>query len=172
MVSTIEWLSPICNVLSFLNVFPQYFNPHFKNYESKGLRVYLLCFFDKEWVLMFQSSYKPCLWRNGRHAHLLFIGMIGSKFLSQSADTTAWTGVLMVFNYYSWYCVNANQLPIPTFWYLHECQNSLIQCSTSKVIVSIQIPWIYSSLLWTTETVQHTSAQSIGTFSALILARD
>ena len=77
--------------------------------------------------------------------------------------------VLMVCNYYSWYCVNANQLPTPTF-YMHECQDSLIQCSTSRVCVSIQIPCIYLSLLWTTVTVQHTSAQSIITFSALILA--
>ena len=25
---------------------------------------------------------------------------------NQSTDSTAWTGVVMVFNYYSWYCVN------------------------------------------------------------------
>ena len=36
------------------------------------------------------------------------------------------------FNYYSWYCVKANQLSTPTFYYIHECQDSLIQCSTSR----------------------------------------
>mgnify|MGYP007133209752 CR=1 FL=1 len=92
--------------------------------------------------------------------------------INQSADSTAWTAFLMVFNYYSWYCVNANQLPTPTFYYMHECQDSLIQCSTTRVFVSIPTPWIYSSLLWTTEIVQHTSAQSMSTFSALILAGD
>ena len=35
----------------------------------------------------------------------------------QRADCNAWTWFLMVFNYYSWYCVNANQLPTPTFYY-------------------------------------------------------
>ena len=81
------------------------------------------------------------------------------------------TGFLMVFNYYSWYCVNANQLPTPPFYYMHECQDSLIQCLT-RFIVSIPISWIFSWKLWTTETAQHTSAQSISTFSALILAGD
>jgi len=38
--------------------------------------------------------------------------------------------------------------------------------------VSMSIAWIYASLLWTTDTVKHTLAQSISTFSALILARD
>ena len=52
------------------------------------------------------------------------------KRQNQNADSTAWTEFLMVFNYYSWYCVNANQLPSPTFYYMHECQDSLIQCST------------------------------------------
>ena len=89
---------------------------------------------------------------------------------NHSAYSSAWTGFLMVFNYYSWHCVNANQLPTPTQFYMPECQNSQIQSSTSRVFVSIPIPWIYSSLLWTTKTVQHTSAQSISTFSALILA--
>jgi len=70
----------------------------------------------------------------------------------------------------SWYCVKANQQPTPPFYYMHECQNSLIQCFTSTVFVSIPIPWIYSLVLWTTETVQHTSAQYICTVSALILA--
>ena len=88
----------------------------------------------------------------------------------QIVDCTAWTGFLMFFNTYSWYCVNGNQLSTPTCYYMHECQDSLIQCSTLRVFVSLPIPWIYSSLLWTTKTVQHTSAQSISTFSALILA--
>jgi len=34
--------------------------------------------------------------------------------MNQSADSTACTRLLMVFNYYSWYCVNANQLPTTT----------------------------------------------------------
>ena len=44
--------------------------------------------------------------------------------------------VLMVFNYYSWYYVNAYQLSTPTFYYKHECQDSLIQCSTSWFCVN------------------------------------
>jgi len=90
----------------------------------------------------------------------------------QSADSTAWTGGLMVFNYHSWYCVNSGQLPTPIFDYMHDSQDSVIQCSTSRGFVSIPIPWIYSSVLWTTETVKHTSSQSNSTFSALILAGD
>ena len=62
---------------------------------------------------------------------------------------------------------------IPIFYFMHECQDSLIQCSISRFFVSFPIPWIYSSsLLWTAETVQHTSTQYIITFSALILAGD
>jgi len=38
------------------------------------------------------------------------------------------------------YCVNAYQLPTPTFYYMHECQDSLIQCYTSMSFVSIPIP--------------------------------
>ena len=68
---------------------------------------------------------------------------------NQSADRTTWTRFLIIFNYYSWYCVNANQLPTPTFYYMHDCQDLLIQSSTSRVFVSIPIPWIYSSLLRT-----------------------
>ena len=73
--------------------------------------------------------------------------------LDQSDDSTAWVGFLKVFKYHSWYCVNYNQLPTPTLYCMHECQDSLIQCSTSRVFVSILIPWVYSCLLWTTETV-------------------
>ena len=63
----------------------------------------------------------------------------------QRTDCTAWTSFLMVFNYYSWYCVHANQLPTPTFYYMHQCQDSLIQCSTSRCFVSII--WIYSCVM-------------------------
>ena len=79
--------------------------------------------------------------------------------------------VLMVFNYH-YACVNANQLRTSTCYYMHECQDSFIQCPASRGFVSIQIPWFYSPLLRITKTVQHTSAQFISTFSALILAND
>ena len=59
-------------------------------------------------------------------------GATSINSINQSADSTAWTGFLILFNYYSWYCVNANQLPTPTFYYIYECQDSLIQCSTSR----------------------------------------
>jgi len=84
--------------------------------------------------------------------------------MNQSADSTACTRLLMVFNYYSWYCVNANQLPTTTF---STCTHVKIHAFN---VPSIAIPWFYSPLLWTTETVQHTSAQSISIYSALILA--
>ena len=85
---------------------------------------------------------------------------------NQSADSTVWTGFLLVFIFYLWYSVNGNPLPRPTFNYMHECQDSLIQYSSSRVFVSIPTYWMYSSVLWTTETVQHTSAQFISTFTA------
>jgi len=44
--------------------------------------------------------------------------------VNQSADSTAWTGFLMVFFYYSWYCVNANQRPYQHFI---TCTNVKIQ---------------------------------------------
>ena len=62
---------------------------------------------------------------------------------NQSADSTLWTGFLMVFSYYTWYCANANQPPTPKLYYMQEFQDSLIQCSTSRVFVSIPIPWMY-----------------------------
>ena len=95
--------------------------------------------------------------------HLIFT--INTYIHDERADSTAWTWFLMMFGYYSWYCVNANQLPTPTIYYMQEWQDSLIQCSTSRCFVSIPIPWMYSFLLWT-ETV----TLSISTFSALILA--
>ena len=55
---------------------------------------------------------------------------------TQSADSTAWTRFLTVLDYLSWNCVNANQLPNPTFYYMHECQDSFIQCSTSNGFLS------------------------------------
>ena len=60
-----------------------------------------------------------------------------ATYIYQSADNTIF---LKVFNYYSGYCVKANQQPTPPFYYMHECQNSLIQCFTSTVFVSIPIP--------------------------------
>ena len=93
-------------------------------------------------------------------------------YINQSADSTAWTGFLN--------CVF--QL---LFMILCECYYQYyISCTNVRIhsfnvpfqglFVSFPIPWIYSSslLLWTAETVQHTSTQSIITFSALILAGD
>ena len=34
--------------------------------------------------------------------------------------------------------MHANQLPTPTLYYTHECQNSLIQCSTSTFLCQFQ----------------------------------
>jgi len=56
--------------------------------------------------------------------------------------------------------VNANQLFTLTCYHIHECQDSLIQCSIFSFFVSVPIHWIYLSLLWTPEAVQHISAQS------------
>jgi len=34
--------------------------------------------------------------------------------------------------------MTANQLPTSTFYYMHECQDSLIQCSTLRVLLQFQ----------------------------------
>ena len=68
-------------------------------------------------------------------------------------------------NWFCTYCI------VPIFA-IKQCQDSLIQCSILRAFVSIPIHWIHSSLLWTTETVQHTSAQSISTVSTWLLAGD
>jgi len=52
----------------------------------------------------------------------------------------------MVFNFYSVYCVNANQLPTPSFYYMHDCQI----CSFNVPLqwcnfVSIPIPLLHPS---------------------------
>ena len=68
-------------------------------------------------------------------------------------------------NWFCTYCI------VPIFA-IKQCQDSLIQCSILRAFVSIPIHWIHSSSLWTTETVQHTSAQSISTVSTWLLAGD
>jgi len=69
-----------------------------------------------------------------------------------------------------------------TLWMLISCPHQhVITCTKVNIhsynvplqgILSIPIRWIYSSLLWTSDTVQQTSAQSISTFCVLILAVD
>ena len=113
------------------------------------------------WFLQIPATHIECNIKDGVLQHLVHLTKVKKRnwIHNQSADST-WTGFLMVFNYYSWYCVNANQLLTPTFYYMHDCQDSLIQCFTWRIFVSIPIQF------------QHTSAQSISTLSALILARD
>jgi len=68
--------------------------------------------------------------------------------------------------------VYANQLPAPTFYYMHECQDSLIQCSTSRAFCVDSNSLNLLLFGMNNITVQHTSAQFISTFGALILAGD
>ena len=90
-------------------------------------------------VRLFISVHRVVTVRN-LHVHCAWNhcadGVLFCTSYNQSADSTSWPGFLMVFNYYSWYCVNANRLPTPTFYFMHECQNLLIQCSTSGFFVN------------------------------------
>jgi len=62
-------------------------------------------------------------------------------YKNQSADSTAWAGFLMSFNYYSWYW----------YWMLISCPHQHFSICTNVKIHSFNVPpWIYSSLLWTT----------------------
>ena len=102
----------------------------------------------------------------------LFYCTPGVILVKQCTDSTHWTGCLMV-----------SIIIHDTVWMLISCPHQhCITCTNDKIhsfnvllqvmFESIPILWIYSSLLWTTETVKHTSAQSIRTFSALILVGD
>ena len=59
-------------------------------------------------------------------------------------------------------------------WMLMSCPHQhLLHARVSRFThsrVPISIPWMYSSLLWTTETVQHTSTKYISTYSDLIFS--
>ena len=51
-----------------------------------------------------------------------------------NVDSTAWTGLFNGFQLLFMILREClNQLPTPTIYYMHKCQDSLIQCSTSRL---------------------------------------